>query len=53
MSITAVHPMSEDAVKEFLDRAKADWPIVHELVARGQLIRKEYDGKIFYMRKIH
>ncbi len=53
LSITAVHPMREEAVNEFLDRAKADWTIVHGLVARGQLIRKEYEGSIFYMRKIH
>jgi len=52
LSITAVHPMREEAVKEFLDRAKADWSIVHELIAQGQLIRKEYSGSIFYMRKI-
>ena len=52
LSITAVHPMREEAVKEFLDRAKADWSVVHELVAHGQLIRKEYDGNTFYMRKI-
>lgn len=52
LSITAVHPMREEAVKEFLDRAKADWSVVNELVVHSQLIRKEYDGNIFYMRKI-
>lgn len=53
LCITAVHPMREDAVKEFLGRAKADWSIIRELVARGQLIRREYGGNVFYMRKIH
>ena len=53
LSITAVHPMREKAVKEFLNWAKADWTIVHGLVVGGQLIRKEYDGSVFYMRKIH
>jgi wyosine [tRNA(Phe)-imidazoG37] synthetase (radical SAM superfamily) len=53
LSITSVHPMREEAVKEFLERAKEDWSVVHKLVAQGQLIRKEYRGSIFYMRKIH
>ena len=53
LSITAVHPMREEAVKEFLEQAKEDWSVVHKLIAQGQLIRKEYDGSVFYMRKIH
>lgn len=53
LGITAVHPMRDEAVKEFLEQAKADWSVVHKLIAQGQLIRKEYSGSIFYMRKIH
>jgi wyosine [tRNA(Phe)-imidazoG37] synthetase (radical SAM superfamily) len=53
LSITAVHPMREEAVRKLLEKAKADWSIVHKLVTQGQLIKKEYGGKIFYMRKIH
>ncbi len=53
LSITSVHPMREDAVKEFLGRAKADWSVVQKLIAQGLLIRKEYNESIFYMRKIH
>ena len=52
LSITAVHPMREEAVGEFLARAKADWPVVHRLIARGQLIEMEYEGRRFYMRKL-
>jgi wyosine [tRNA(Phe)-imidazoG37] synthetase (radical SAM superfamily) len=52
LSITAVHPMREDAVSEFLARAGAAWPVVHELVERGQLVRTEYKGQRFYMRKL-
>jgi wyosine [tRNA(Phe)-imidazoG37] synthetase (radical SAM superfamily) len=51
LSITSVHPMREDAVSEFLARAKVDWPIVHKLVDRGQLIKTEYEGKWFYVRR--
>ncbi len=53
LSITSVHPMREEAVGEFLARAGADWPIVHRLVAQGQLIEMEYEGWKFYMRKFH
>jgi wyosine [tRNA(Phe)-imidazoG37] synthetase (radical SAM superfamily) len=52
LSITAVHPMREEAVSEFLALAGAEWPVVRRLIAQGQLIKMEYDGLKFYMRKI-
>jgi wyosine [tRNA(Phe)-imidazoG37] synthetase (radical SAM superfamily) len=52
LSITAVHPMREDAVREFLARADAGWPVVRWLIARDQLVETEYDGHRFYMRKL-
>jgi hypothetical protein len=52
LSITSVHPMREDAVDEFLARAKAAWPVVHNLVARGQLVETTYEGRRFYLRKL-
>ena len=50
LSITAVHPMRQDAVNEFLMRAGADWHIVHKLMAQSQLVEAEYEGRKFYMR---
>jgi wyosine [tRNA(Phe)-imidazoG37] synthetase (radical SAM superfamily) len=50
LSITAVHPMRQDAVNNFLMRAGTDWHLVHQLVAQGQLVEAEYEGKKFYMR---
>jgi wyosine [tRNA(Phe)-imidazoG37] synthetase (radical SAM superfamily) len=52
LSITSVHPMREDAVDEFLARAKADWPVVHNLVGQGQLVETAYEGRRFYLRKL-
>jgi wyosine [tRNA(Phe)-imidazoG37] synthetase (radical SAM superfamily) len=52
LSITAVHPMREDAVSEFLARADADWAVVHRLVAQGQLVEPKYKGHQFYLRKL-
>jgi wyosine [tRNA(Phe)-imidazoG37] synthetase (radical SAM superfamily) len=52
LSITAVHPMRQDAVNEFLMQAGADWKIVQKLMAQGQLTEAEYKGKKFYVRAI-
>jgi 7,8-dihydropterin-6-yl-methyl-4-(beta-D-ribofuranosyl)aminobenzene 5'-phosphate synthase len=51
-SITAVHPMKEDAVAEFLENAGADWGIIQELIDSGNLIGLDYQGKKFYMPKL-
>jgi wyosine [tRNA(Phe)-imidazoG37] synthetase (radical SAM superfamily) len=53
LSITAVHPMREEAVSKFLARAGADWPVVHHLIAQDQLVETEYQRSKFYMRKLH
>jgi len=53
LSITSVHPMREEAVSEFLARARADWSVVHRLIAHDQLVESKYDGLTFYMRRLH
>jgi wyosine [tRNA(Phe)-imidazoG37] synthetase (radical SAM superfamily) len=53
LSITAVHPMRREAVDEFLERAGADWSAIHQLVESGQLIETPYEGRMYYMRKLH
>lgn len=52
LSITAVHPMREDALKELLKKANVDWPTVEKLIEEGKLIELEYGEKRFYMRKL-
>ncbi len=52
LSITAVHPMREEALKELLMKNNADWSIVEGLLNEGKLIRLEYRGKTFYMRAL-
>ncbi|USS40518.1 radical SAM protein [Thermococcus aggregans] len=52
LSITAVHPMREDAVREFLRKANADWSIIEKLIRENKLIELEYEGKKFYMRQL-
>lgn len=53
LSITAVHPMREDAVDEFLGKAGADWSAVHQLVADDLLVETEHGGHRFYVRKLN
>lgn len=53
LSITAVHPMRREAVSEFLTRARADWSVVYQLINQGRLVEMGYEGRTFYMRKLH
>jgi wyosine [tRNA(Phe)-imidazoG37] synthetase (radical SAM superfamily) len=52
LSITAVHPMREEAVTEFLSKAETDWRVVDKLIDKGMLVEKEFHGKKFYARKL-
>jgi len=52
LSITAVHPMREEAVMGLLDRLNTGWEIVQELISNGSLVELEYQGKKFYARNI-
>jgi len=52
LSITAVHPMREEAVAEFLVNARTDWETIQELIDNGSLVDLEYQGKKFYVRKL-
>ena len=51
LSITSVHPMREEALKDFLKRAKSDWSVVDQLIKQGKLVESEYEGHKFYIRK--
>ncbi len=50
LSITAVHPMRQDAVTSLLKRAGSSWGVVEKLMEEGRLVEVEYEGKKFYMR---
>ena len=52
LSITAVHPMREEAVQDFLDRAEADWSAVETLVDEGKLRVAEYQDYKYFMRAL-
>ena len=52
LSITAVHPMREEAVRELLKRTSSGWSKVESLIEEQKLVGLEYLGHKFYMRKI-
>ncbi len=52
LSITSVHPLREDALRELLRKANADWSLVERLIREGKIIELEYNGKKFYMRRL-
>jgi len=51
LSITSVHPMREDALKDFLGRANSDWSVIERLIKQGKLVESEYEEHKFYIRK--
>jgi wyosine [tRNA(Phe)-imidazoG37] synthetase (radical SAM superfamily) len=51
LSITAVHPMRESAVRDLLRRSGGGWEIVRRLVDQGVLRSVEYEGTRFFVRR--
>lgn len=52
LSISAVHPMREDAVAELLEKDGAGWGTIQTLLKDERMVELEYKGKRFYARKI-
>ncbi|MDD2309474.1 MAG: radical SAM protein [Desulfuromonadaceae bacterium] len=50
LSITGVHPMREDAVRELLAKAHADWSCVEQLIGKNLIQETEYEGRRFFLR---
>ena len=53
LSITSVHPMREEAVNEFLKKAKANWVVIEKLINEDKLVEVKYKDKKFYIRKLY
>ncbi len=51
LSITAVHPMREEAVRELLAKTGSSWGIVQGMIDAGKLRESEYEGRKFYNRR--
>ncbi|HNX39056.1 MAG TPA: radical SAM protein [Methanothrix sp.] len=51
LAIAAVHPMREEAALKFLSQAQSGQDVLQRLVDQGELIKTEYQGYIFYLRR--
>ncbi len=51
LSITAVHPMREEAIRELLANNGEEWTVVETLLQKQTLKEMEYEGKRFYLRR--
>jgi wyosine [tRNA(Phe)-imidazoG37] synthetase (radical SAM superfamily) len=51
LSITAVHPLREQSVRELINRNHAGWDLVEALLRRGELARVGHAGTTYYTRK--
>jgi wyosine [tRNA(Phe)-imidazoG37] synthetase (radical SAM superfamily) len=50
LSIMAVHPMREQAVSAFLEKAGKDWAIIRRMISNDSIIETAYGGEKFYIR---
>jgi len=51
LSITAVHPMREDAVLELLNKSNGDYSLLIELIDSKLIEKLEYESHNYYLRK--
>jgi wyosine [tRNA(Phe)-imidazoG37] synthetase (radical SAM superfamily) len=52
LSITAVHPMREEALRDLLERAGSDWSVVEKMLANEQLVEITHEDSKFFLRKL-
>lgn len=53
LAAASVHPMREDSLRLWLEKAGADWSLVTDLLARRALVETEFQGWKFYIRNLH
>ncbi len=52
LSITSVHPMREDGVKEYLKKANSNFSIIEKMIKENKIIVSDYNDDRFYLRKL-
>jgi wyosine [tRNA(Phe)-imidazoG37] synthetase (radical SAM superfamily) len=52
LSITAVHPMREDAVMQLLSKSGSNWDLITQLIHQGKLVELQHLGRRYYLRCI-
>jgi len=52
LSIMAVHPMRDQAVREFLRKTNTSWQIIDELLIEEKIVELELEGDKYYLKKL-
>jgi wyosine [tRNA(Phe)-imidazoG37] synthetase (radical SAM superfamily) len=52
LSITAVHPMRQDAIEEFLHKANENWTLIERLIKEKKIVKQTLNNTTFYLRKL-
>lgn len=52
LSITSVHPMREEAVRQYLKKANSDFSIIENMLRENKIVVSEYNNTRFYLRKL-
>lgn len=50
LSITAVHPMRQDAIETFLKKANAKQDIIENMLQNNEIVQLKYNGEKYYLR---
>jgi wyosine [tRNA(Phe)-imidazoG37] synthetase (radical SAM superfamily) len=50
LSISAVHPLREEAIAEILARMDVSWELIDRLILQGDLVMREYEQHRFFLR---
>ncbi|SDP55055.1 radical SAM protein [Desulforhopalus singaporensis] len=52
LSIISVHPMREDAVRAYLQKADCSFSLIEEMLQENKIIVSDYNNKRFYLRRL-
>ncbi|MDM8568875.1 radical SAM protein [Thiotrichales bacterium HSG1] len=50
LSITAVHPMREEAIRNLLEKHQVNWDVIENMINSGKIKSTEYQGNKFYTK---
>jgi wyosine [tRNA(Phe)-imidazoG37] synthetase (radical SAM superfamily) len=50
LGIVAVHPMTEEDARGYLERSGADWSVALKLLGEGLIVRAVHDGRVYLRR---
>jgi hypothetical protein len=42
--------MRHDAVGDLLEKSDSGWYLIEEMIERGEILRSEFNGSVFFLR---